>query len=67
MAKLDALDQVLAEVGLSLPQDFVTFQTHTKLSGCLNEVPVTCCWSHLSKPMASPVEPGAYLVRFLRD
>ncbi|MQY07290.1 hypothetical protein [Actinomadura macrotermitis] len=57
----------LAQYGLALPRDFVTFQTHAKLSRMLDKVSVTCCWSSLSRPMASPVEPGAYLVRFLRD
>jgi hypothetical protein len=29
--------------------------------------PVTGCWTDISQPLPSPVEPGAFLVRFLRD
>lgn len=57
----------LAQRQLSLPHDFVTFQTCAKLSRMLDDVSVTGCWSSLSRPMASPVEPDARLIRFLRD
>jgi hypothetical protein len=53
--------------GLTLPMDFITFQTRSELHLALDEVSVTGCWSDVSGPLASPVEPGAYLVRFLRD
>ncbi|MFF4393217.1 hypothetical protein ACFY0G_41870 [Streptomyces sp. NPDC001552] len=51
----------------SLPQDFVTFQTSTNLYGSLDAVSVTFCWTDISPPLPSPVEPGAFLVRLLRD
>jgi len=53
--------------GLVLPQDFVTFQTRSKLYGLLDSVSVTGCWTDISEPLPSPVDPGAFLVRFLRD
>ncbi|GAA3221888.1 hypothetical protein [Actinocorallia longicatena] len=67
VAAMDRHKGDLAQHGLALPHDFVAFQSHAKLSRMLDEVSVTCCWSNLSSPMASPIEPGAYLVRFLRD
>jgi hypothetical protein len=67
IAAMNMLTADLVQQELALPHDFVTFQTHAKLSRMLDEVSVTCCWSSLSRPVASPVEPGAYLVRFLRD
>jgi hypothetical protein len=66
-ANMDALRLALSELGLALPQDFITFQTHSGLRRALDDVSVTGCWTDVSRPMASPVEPGAYLVRFLRD
>jgi hypothetical protein len=68
VAKMEELNRQLAEVGLALPRDFVTFQTHTELSEILDAVSVTACWSSVSeKPIPSPVEPGAFLIRFLTD
>ncbi len=65
--KLHEVDLRLAAEGLSLPQDFVTFCTSSNLRGSLDSVSVTGCWSSLSAPLPSPVETGAFLVRFLRD
>ncbi|PJM97343.1 hypothetical protein CG719_04335 [Streptomyces sp. CB01373] len=67
VAKLNELAEGLAARSLSLPQDFVTFQTSANLHGSLDEVSVTGCWTDLSEPLPSPVEPGSFLVRFLRD
>ncbi|WP_405018656.1 hypothetical protein OHV05_18365 [Kitasatospora sp. NBC_00070] len=64
---LHELERHLAAEGLALPQDFVTFYTSSNLRGALDEVSVTGCWSSLSEPLPSPVEPGAFLVRFFRD
>lgn len=65
--KLNSLARDLAARGLTLPQDFVTFQTTENLYGSLDEVSVTGCWTNLSDPLPSPVEPDAFLVRFFRD
>ncbi|MET9498463.1 hypothetical protein [Streptomyces sp. NPDC006552] len=64
---LNRLAENLATKGLTLPRDFVTFQADSKLHCSLDEVSVTCCWTDISEPLPSPVEPGAFLVRFLRD
>ncbi|WP_333776168.1 hypothetical protein [Streptomyces sp. IBSBF 3136] len=64
---LNCLAENLAAKGLMLPRDFVTFQADSKLQYSLDEVSVTCCWTDISEPLPSPVEPGAFLVRFLRD
>jgi hypothetical protein len=64
---LDRLAAQLAINDLTLPQDFVTFQTDANLHYTLDEVSVTACWTDISEPLPSPVEPGAFLVRFLRD
>ena len=67
VAKLNGLAAELTGRGLTLPRDFVTFQTSGNLHPCLDEASVTGCWSDISQPQPSPVEPGAVLVRFLRD
>ncbi|MEU5538743.1 hypothetical protein [Streptomyces sp. NPDC020362] len=67
VTRLTGLAAELAARGLTLPDDFVTFQTGSRLHTALDAVSVTCCWSDLSDPLPSPVEPGAFLVRFLRD
>ncbi|MGW1269072.1 hypothetical protein [Streptomyces sp. NPDC002491] len=67
VAALDRLAENLAAQGLTLPRDFVAFQADSKLHGSLDEVSVTGCWTDVSEPLPSPVEPGACLVRFLRD
>jgi hypothetical protein len=66
-ATVDAVAAALSEVGLSLPQDFITFHTRQGFGQVFDEVSVTGCWTDISMPLASPVEPGAYFVRFLRD
>jgi hypothetical protein len=67
-AKLPPLQRVRCP-GLvwPLPGDFVAFQTRSKVRWALDEASVTGCWSDVSRPLASPIGPGAYLVRFLRD
>ncbi|WP_424569005.1 hypothetical protein [Streptomyces sp. CH-036] len=65
--ELNGLARDLAAKGLTLPRDFVTFQTTENFYGSLDEVSVTGCWTNLSDPLPSPVEPGAFLVRFFRD
>ncbi|MFJ9818565.1 hypothetical protein ACIRU3_25560 [Streptomyces sp. NPDC101151] len=67
VTKLNGLAASLATRNLTLPHDFVTFQTGSNLYLSLDEVSVTSCWTDLSDPLPSPVEPGAFLVRFLRD
>ncbi|GAA1953179.1 hypothetical protein [Kitasatospora viridis] len=66
-AELRRVSELLAAEGLALPADFVKFETASNLRGRLDEVSVTGCWSSLSEPLPSPVEPGAFLVRFFRD
>ncbi|MQY15773.1 hypothetical protein SRB5_59640 [Streptomyces sp. RB5] len=65
--ELGELAEGLEAKGVTLPQDFVTFQTDSKLYRLLDEISVTACSTHISEPLPSPVEPDAYLVRFLRD
>lgn len=65
--KLTRLAADLMAEGLVLPQDFVAFQTRSNLFGVLDWVSVTGCWTDVSAPLPSPVDPGACLVRFLRD
>lgn len=67
VVRLDGLARELTARGLILPQDFVTFQTHANAYLSLDEVSVTGCWTNISEPLPSPVEPGAFLVRFFRD
>jgi hypothetical protein len=68
VARVEDLNRQLAAVGLALPQDFLTFHSRSALSGVLDAVSVTGCWSSLSEqPIPSPAEPGAFLVRFLND
>lgn len=64
---VDGLAGELSAGGLTLPRDFVAFQTHANTYLSLDEVSVTGCWTDLSEPLPSPVEPGAVLVRFFRD
>ncbi|MCY0932119.1 hypothetical protein OTB20_39305 [Streptomyces sp. H27-H1] len=67
VADLQKLGEKLAAEGLELPADFVRFYTSSNLQDSLDEVSVTGCWSSLSEPLPSPVEPGAFLIRFFRD
>jgi hypothetical protein len=66
-AEMEGIARTLAEAGLTLPADFVRFHTHAGLWHSFGDTSCTACWTHVSKPYPSPVEPGAYLVRFLRD
>jgi len=66
-AAMDRLTAELTEAGLSLPADFVAYMTRSSLYLCLDEVSGTCCWTSLSAPMVSPLEPDARMVRFFRD
>ncbi|MFE9092826.1 hypothetical protein [Streptomyces sp. NPDC007264] len=65
--RLGRLAESLSALGLTLPGDFVAFQTAANLHDRLDQVSVTACWSDISDPLPSPVEDGARLVRFLRD
>lgn len=67
VAAMGRLADDLAARNLSLPQDFVTFQSDSKLRFSLAEVSATGCYTSISAPLPSPTEPGAFLVRFLRD
>ncbi len=64
---LTSLEEHLAPLGLHLPEDFRTFYGSGRLCRAFDEVSVTACWSDLSRPLRSPAEDGARLIRFLRD
>lgn len=66
-ATMDRLTADLTNTGLNLPTDFVTYMTRSNLYRCLDDVSCTCCWTSLSAPLASPLEPEARMVRFFRD
>ncbi|MFE6055241.1 hypothetical protein ACFQ6N_31210 [Kitasatospora sp. NPDC056446] len=65
--QLDAVAAELARAGIVLPADFTAFQTGTGSHRALDAVSSTGCWTNVSSPVPSPAEPGAFLVRFLRD
>lgn len=66
--RLDRLSEQLAAVGVTLPADFVSFYSWSSWAGELDGASVTGCWTRLGPlPTFSPVEPGAFLVRFLSD
>ncbi|MGA8113665.1 MAG: hypothetical protein WCA46_08390 [Actinocatenispora sp.] len=67
VARLTGVTAELATRGLALPDDFITFYTHSDLHFALDAISVTACWTDISDPLPSPIEPGAFLVRFLRD
>lgn len=67
VAAIDALTASLAGHGIALPEDFGVFHSSANLHDVLDEVSVTACWTSISQPLPSPIEPGAFLVRFLRD
>ncbi|MFD9124011.1 hypothetical protein [Kitasatospora sp. NPDC059571] len=67
VAHLDAVAAELAGAGLALPADFTAFQTGTDSHRALDAVSATACWTDVCAPVPSPVEEGAFLVRFLRD
>ncbi|MFD8755989.1 hypothetical protein ACFV0O_34190 [Kitasatospora sp. NPDC059577] len=64
---LDAVAAELADAGIVLPAEFIAFQTGADSARALDAVSATACWTDVSSPIPSPVEPGAFLVRFLRD
>lgn len=64
---VDALSAKLAGVGLSLPADFVALMTRANLYRALDRASCTCCVTYLSEPLKSPIEPGAWMIRFLLD
>lgn len=65
---LTRLDMSLSAVGVALPRDFVEFYSWDGWATELDTVSVTGCWTSLRPlPTFSPVEPGAFLVRFLSD
>ena len=66
-AAMDRLAADLAPAGLSLPADFAALQTMSRLYLSLDEASGTCCWTSLSAPLPSPLEPDARMVRFFRD
>lgn len=65
VAELDELAQGLVVRGITLPQDFMTCYTHSHLRRSLAEVAVDSGYAAFSDPLPSPIEPDAYLVRFL--
>lgn len=67
-AQLDGLVLSLGVVGLTLPEDFITYYRDRDRNLELDEVSVTGCWTTvMDHPVPSPVEAGAYLVRFFND
>jgi hypothetical protein len=67
-ASLAQLAEQLTAVGVSLPADFVSFYSQSGWAHELDAASVTGCWTRLGPvPLFSPVEPGAFLVRFLTD
>ncbi|MGW6916259.1 hypothetical protein ACWGB8_20920 [Kitasatospora sp. NPDC054939] len=64
---LDAVAAELAGAGIALPAAFTAFQTGAASHRALDAVSATACWTDVSSPIASPGEPDAFLVRFLRD
>ncbi|WP_329336979.1 hypothetical protein OG252_16875 [Streptomyces sp. NBC_01352] len=67
VTRLEAVSADLDRQGLSLPLDYIAYFTSAKLPDVLGDHALTCCWNSLSGPIPSPVEPGAFLVRFFRD
>ncbi|WP_405094922.1 hypothetical protein [Micromonospora sp. NBC_01412] len=65
---LTRLGTSLNAVGVTLPEDFVEFYSWDGWADELDRGSVTGCWTSLGPlPTFSPVEPGAFLVRFLSD
>ncbi|MEH0830085.1 MULTISPECIES: hypothetical protein [unclassified Micromonospora] len=68
VALLTRLNTSLNAVGVALPEDFVQFYSWDGWAAELDAVSVTGCWTRLGRlPTFSPVEPGAFLVRFMSD
>ncbi|MGW4695466.1 hypothetical protein ACWEO1_24190 [Kitasatospora cineracea] len=66
-AELAELERAVADLGLALPADFLAYHRDGRLLRSLDEVAPAGNWTNFSPPLPSPVEPGAYLVRFFRD
>jgi hypothetical protein len=66
-AEMNRLAADLAACGLCLPPDFVALQSSAHLYLSLDEASGTGCWTNLSTPLPSPLEPDARMVRFFRD
>ncbi|PRY46118.1 hypothetical protein [Umezawaea tangerina] len=64
-AALREVERAAAAAGVPLPADFLTYQSRSRIRVALDGV--SCCWGDLSDLMPSPFEPGAHLLRFLRD
>ncbi|MEW2331823.1 hypothetical protein AB0880_28975 [Micromonospora chersina] len=65
---LTRLEMSLTAVGVALPDDFIEFYSWDGWAAELDTVSVTGCWTRLRPlPTFSPVEPGAFLVRFMSD
>ncbi|MGW4378771.1 hypothetical protein [Kitasatospora sp. NPDC004531] len=65
--EVEILDAAVRRLGLALPADFLAYHRDERLALSLDAVSPTACWQNFSMPVPSPVEPGAYLVRFLND
>ncbi|MFF2629850.1 hypothetical protein ACFVUN_29305 [Kitasatospora griseola] len=65
--EVEILEAAVARVGLTLPADFLTYHRDERLALSLDTASPTGCWQNFSVPIPSPVESGAYLVRFFRD
>lgn len=66
-AAMQQLAVDLASAGLPLPADFAALQTMSQLHLSLDKATGTSCWTSLSAPLPSPIEPAARMVRFFRD
>lgn len=67
VAEMDQISAALGEAGLTLPDDFVKLLTHENLRRALDRVSCTACWTYVSGPFVSPVDPADRLVMFFRD
>jgi hypothetical protein len=66
--RLARLQMSLTAVGVGMPEDFVEFYSREGWAAELVKVSVTGCWTRLGPlPTFSPVEPSAFLVRFMAD
>ena len=67
-ATLARLQELLDPVGVTLPAEFVDFYSWYGWAPTLDVVSATACFTRLGpEPKFSPVEPGAFMVRFLND
>lgn len=63
-SQLGAVREELAQHGLALPADFVTLVSRENPQGSVDPSP---CYLGLSRSVASPIEPDARMVCFLRE